>query len=338
MAVIRTGLVIDQIKGPLSGVSFRVRRGRGSVQLHSGKRSVASAAQVKYRKTFREVVIAWGALSDAQRVDWNDWADAYGTTIDPDAPVEASGRSRFIGANTMQIAGGRSLILSPSSSGIGNAEAGLLAVFPVEGSMLAEVQMLEQYSLPVVSPAWMSVYASPTQRESSPSNKNRWRKVDDIQVTRGGPPGGFPARLIELYESIDVGQMLWIKTKVVTGAGNTSSDATWPVYMPGIGELRAFRIRPVFDFFSPQRYRIEANELVIEFTAATPFDTQLVYDLTDASIDTISELFAQINADGIWQAVNLKAGSGVEPSIDLIDVVNVNVTTGQQPSLLRLPE
>lgn len=338
MAVIRTALVIEQIKGPFSGVSFRIRRNRGSLQLHTRKRTRSSIAQLAFRKIFKEVVGAWGDLTESERDNWNAWADAYGTTIDPKAPTQASGRSRFIGANTMQIAGGRAVINSPSSSGIGNAEAGLLAVFPIEGSMQAEVQMLLQYSLPIVSPAWMSVYASPTQRDSTPSNKNRWRKVDDIQVTRGGPSGGIPIRLIELYDSIDVGQMLWIKTKVVTGAGNTSSDATWPVYMPAIGEVRAFRIGPVFDFFSPQRYSIASNQLVIDFTVTDPFDTQLIYNLADVAVDTIAELFAQINTDGIWQAVNLKAGSGIEPSIDLIDVVHVNVTTGQQPSLLRLPE
>lgn len=338
MARIRMGLDIRTMRGRFDGHSYRVRGATGTVGVSGAKRRGSSDAQIAWRKLFKETVGGWNDLSEVDRGLWNVWADLYGTAADPDAPVGASGRSRFIGANTMQRSGGRPLILSPRSPGIGNADAGLLAVFPIEGTILAEVQMLETYPGPEIKPAWMAVYASPVQRESSPSNKNRWRKVDDIQVTRGGPTGSFPIRIMELDETVDRGQMIWIKTRVVTGAGNTSSNAVWPIFMAGINELRAFRMQPVFDFFSPQRYRIAANELVIEFSAAADFDTQIVYDLTNKSVNTIGKLFARINTDGIWKGLNFNAAVTNRPSIELIEVVNTNVTTGQQPSLLRVPE
>lgn len=338
MALMRTRLDVRTLRGPLQGMSFRIRGSTGTVGSSVSRRLRSSEAQLAYRAIFQETIRAWGELNQNDREDWIEWADEYGTAADPDAPVGASGRSRFIGANTLQLAGNRSMIMSPSSDGIGNADAALIAVFPITDTDRAEIQMIQSYPAPEVSPAIAALYASPTQRESSSSNKKRWRKIEDVNVTRGGPSGGIPIRLVDLTEPIGNGEMIWVKTKVVTGAGNTSSDATWPVFMPSIGERRAMRIRPVFDFLSPQRYRIEAGELIIQFTSSEPYDTDLIYDLNAASTDTIGELFAQINTDGVWQSVNLGVGVSNVPSIDLIEVLNTNVTTGQQPSLLRVPE
>lgn len=338
MALMRTIQDIRTMRGPYQGMSFRIRGSTGRVGSSVGRGRRSTPAQLTTRRKFEETIRGWGNLTQVQRDAWIAWADVYGQTADPDAPVTASGRSRFVGANTMRLAGGKPFILTPTSNGIGNAPAALIAVFPVTGTILAEVQMIESYPTPAKGKATAVLSASPTQRSASSSNKNRWRRVSEIDVTRGGPSGGFPILIVELAEIVDAGEMIWVKTKVLATTGNTSSDATWPVRMPEVGDLRAMRIRPVFDFLSPQRYRIEADELIVEFTAIDPFDTSIVYDLTAAATDTLGELFARINADGVWQAVNIGVGVSSVPSIELNDAFNTNVTTGQQPSLLTFPE
>ena len=121
MALIKTQSMVSDINGPMGGLSYRVRRSTGSVRVTGARRRQSSKAQLEYRAVFEETSVEWGKLSQADRDLWIAWADSYGQAADPEAVATVAGRSRFIGANTMQIAGGRSVIVAPSALGIGNA-------------------------------------------------------------------------------------------------------------------------------------------------------------------------------------------------------------------------
>lgn len=338
MALIRSGLTIDTIRGKMGNASFRVRRGSGRVGLSGGRRPAPTVAQLEYRESFGLAARAWSALTDSERDDWNTWADLYGTTADPNAPTEASGYQRWLGAHTMQTLAGLPIIQTPSLDGIGNAEPALIAFFPREGTALADVEMLLSYNTPALQTAAANLYATNSQPQSSPSNKKRYAQIDSFDVTNGGPGDSEPVLVVDLREEINRGQTMWIETRVIVSAGNTSRRAPWPIILPASDELRAFRIAPVFEIFAPSRYFITGNELTIQSSGVDDFDLEIVYDLTAAPVDTLAELFAKINSDGLWRAVNQNADTMTDASVELVDTTPTHVTTRQQPALLRIPE
>lgn len=338
MAKIRMANTIDTVRGAFAGVSWRVRRGSGTIAANGGRRQSSSPAQNAYRRIFGAVVKGWGALTETQREAWNTWADAYGTTADPSAAVEASGRSRFIGANTMRELAGLTQIVEPDSPGIGNAMPALVLITPGPDPDQITVTMLEAYPPPVLGPATALIYASPVQPGCSPSNKNRWRLLGSFDVTAGGPGVSGAAEVFDLPNTLGQGQMAWFKTRVVTEAGNTSSIAPWPVLMPALGRVRAFRMGPVFDFLSPQHFEIDGTDMVFRFEVGTTSEFELIYDLSTASLDTLGELFTRINADGLWRAVDENADVSGSASVLLPTTPPTPVTTGQQPALLTIPE
>lgn len=338
MALARTRLDIESIRGSIGPVTYAVRRTVGRVGARRGRRGGPSEARDAAEARLRLASRAWGELTDPQRAEWRTWADQYGQAVDPENVPTVDGRQRFIGQHTLRSAVGLPPLSVPQSPGIGDAGTALLDFTPDPGSSSVEVVMLEPYPAQPFTPTRTAIYLGPPQALSRSAFRSHFRHVHTVGLDGKQPGEGAPPLSITSPWTYERGQMFWAASRTVTAAGNTSDRARWPVLLPDKGRVVAFKMRPTLPEFAPQTVQRTADDRLVMAGEFEGTEFEIAFDLTDPATDTIGELFAQINAASIWEARTLNPSSSARPSTDLPVVGPISVVPTQQPYLFTIPE
>ncbi|MCH8478819.1 MAG: hypothetical protein LAT56_12875 [Wenzhouxiangella sp.] len=338
MPSVRWSGLVSEVRGTVGGVTCIPSFSSGRLRRHSRPRPERSVLQAEHRARLAAASAGWGELSEAQRAAWREWADEYNHFADPNEVPTVSGRGRFIGQYLLRDQAGLSPLGTPSMPGIGNAATSFLRFLVDEAAAVASAESSVPYPTPPVAPATCLVQVSPPQPLTAMHFRRRWRHTASFPVTDGGPGVDRGPEAVPLLAPLPKGYGCWFRTRVVTGAGNTSSEAMWPYLQPAVGDDRAFRLGPRFFLFTPQQVRVTATELLLDVTLAEPYDTTFAYSLTAGATSTIGGLFDTINAEGLWGAWHLNGAAVARPSTDLYPVRRARPIVESQPVLLTLAQ
>ena len=110
MARVQLSPIVTGLSGSIGGVTFqRNKYGITARQKPIPPKSL-STAQYNVRRIMITIQLAWQALTDAQRLQWNRYLDYSGQTINNDKGVKLSGHALYIKYQLFRLLSGYSLL------------------------------------------------------------------------------------------------------------------------------------------------------------------------------------------------------------------------------------
>lgn len=113
MARVEYGAIITDIRGSIGGFTFQPNRSGAICRLRPTGRKASSPAQTAVHALHVDFMRQWMALTMAQKLDWNDFADLH-TKVNPWGETKTlSGANWFEAINQNRVRMGLSVLTTP---------------------------------------------------------------------------------------------------------------------------------------------------------------------------------------------------------------------------------
>ena len=116
MARIIYGAIVESIRGSIGGTTFQKNAYGYTVKKKPNIIRPNRSAQNRQKKYLAYATQSWGALSDAQRTDWNTWASTYPQYAKHNSSSQLSGYSVFVRTHVFLFMSAESVVTAPNYS------------------------------------------------------------------------------------------------------------------------------------------------------------------------------------------------------------------------------
>ncbi|MDO9579209.1 MAG: hypothetical protein Q7J06_01370 [Bacteroidales bacterium] len=161
MARVTYGALITELAGSIGGITFQRNSSGNVARLKPNMPVNPSADQASQQKHLIALVVAWSALSDANKISWNDLAAAHDHVTPWEETKTLNGFQWFISSGLNM----KAMFLAPLSTAPAWATINALPDFVLSASAIS---LLCTWSPPVdVTGFRVHFYATPPLRQSS---------------------------------------------------------------------------------------------------------------------------------------------------------------------------
>jgi hypothetical protein len=331
MAVMMPGPMLIGISGSTGCVTYRVGRAGGRVGLKSAGPRVRTPGQRTQAERFTDAAKAWGELSEADRAEWNQWADEYGSIADPEASPTANGYQRFVGQAIMRGLAGLPPVSSPSAPGLSGADRVYFDFTPSETTTETSVVMLFQLPPQVGTPTRTLVGLTPPRPQSRGAYYGDERVVEVVDLDGPQPGEGLPPLVIDDGRACPPGFTRWATARLVNSAGYTGPKRVVPVLQVAEGFTRAFKVRNREPLAGQVYLERRADDVLTLDFVVSDTDVHLEWNLGAGGLGTVGQVASALSSTGILQLREEVFSLYGRPVSDIPVVPRVRLSLRYQP-------